>query len=509
MKDTKKYVYYEDFGAKGDGVTDDWKAIHDAHEYANEMGLPVKAKSGATYYIKDPETFARIKTDTDFTGAKFIIDDRGIERGSGKGDKIFYVAPTVEKEYITDRGEIERIFGGFILKRDNFKRVNWQRDYPALLVPIHSGSKKFIRYGSGVANDGYEQQEVISIDKDGMVSEDTPLLFDYDDITSVIVIRTDDKPITVMGGEFTTISNDVPQDSSFYIGRGIMTKRSNTTLCNIKHFVIGEREDYKGCSYGGFFSVEDCQDVLILDCTITARRYQRISGTYEMGAYRANRFTVRNCNQTNFYLPDGHTPGMLGDVYWGAFNSNFSKNLTYDRCEISRFDAHMGVWNAKILNSKVTIVEIVGGGDMLIDNTTFVLNNPTLVWLRGDYGSTWEGNLTLRNCHVIDDYSPLEHVVRASFSNHYFGYTCYHPNIYIENLTVRNKKPELEVFKIYQGRNPGENISLDTFSSGEKNENPTVPPKEIKLTCGEEGVVYTVADNSYFDSTELVGIIRK
>jgi glutamyl-tRNA synthetase len=120
-----------------------------------------------------------------------------------------------------------------------------------------------------------------------------------------------------------------------------------------------------------------------------------------------------------------------------------------------------------------------------------------------------DGFPTYNFCHVIDDYSPLEHVVRASFSNHYFGYTCYHPNIYIENLTVRNKKPELEVFKIYQDRNPGENISLDTFSSGEKNENPTVPPKEIKLTRGEEGVVYTVADNSYFDSTELVGIIRK
>ena len=42
-------VCYEDFGAVGDGKTDDMEAICKAHEYANEKGLPVYAKEGATY----------------------------------------------------------------------------------------------------------------------------------------------------------------------------------------------------------------------------------------------------------------------------------------------------------------------------------------------------------------------------------------------------------------------------------------------------------------------------
>ena len=37
----KKFVSYEEFGAKGDGVANDFEAIMKAHDYANEMGLPV------------------------------------------------------------------------------------------------------------------------------------------------------------------------------------------------------------------------------------------------------------------------------------------------------------------------------------------------------------------------------------------------------------------------------------------------------------------------------------
>ena len=44
----KKYVTYEEFGAVGDGKTDDYAAICKAHSYANENGLPVKANGNAT-----------------------------------------------------------------------------------------------------------------------------------------------------------------------------------------------------------------------------------------------------------------------------------------------------------------------------------------------------------------------------------------------------------------------------------------------------------------------------
>ena len=71
----KKYVTYEEYGAVGDGVHDDQMAIIAAHDAANELGLPVRAKDGKTYYIGKSDKVAVIQTDVDFGKAKFIIND--------------------------------------------------------------------------------------------------------------------------------------------------------------------------------------------------------------------------------------------------------------------------------------------------------------------------------------------------------------------------------------------------------------------------------------------------
>jgi hypothetical protein len=73
-------VRYSDFGAVGDGVTDDQDAIRLAHTIANARNLPVKADEGKTYYINaaDATDTINVETDTDWTGASFILDDRDI-----------------------------------------------------------------------------------------------------------------------------------------------------------------------------------------------------------------------------------------------------------------------------------------------------------------------------------------------------------------------------------------------------------------------------------------------
>ena len=47
----KKIVFYSEYGAVGDGITDDHAAILAAHIDANENGYEVKADEGKTYYI--------------------------------------------------------------------------------------------------------------------------------------------------------------------------------------------------------------------------------------------------------------------------------------------------------------------------------------------------------------------------------------------------------------------------------------------------------------------------
>ena len=88
------YVKYSDFGAVGDGVNNDHAAIYNAHVFANEHGLDVFADEGAVYYIHTFENSAPIKTNTDFSGAKFIIDDQGDEIFLQRSKPVF----TVEKD---------------------------------------------------------------------------------------------------------------------------------------------------------------------------------------------------------------------------------------------------------------------------------------------------------------------------------------------------------------------------------------------------------------------------
>jgi len=45
-------IRYADFGAKGDGVADDFDAIIAAHEHANAHGLPVRADEGVEEHAK-------------------------------------------------------------------------------------------------------------------------------------------------------------------------------------------------------------------------------------------------------------------------------------------------------------------------------------------------------------------------------------------------------------------------------------------------------------------------
>ena len=79
----ERFVCYDDFGALGDGVTNDFFAIKKAHEYANEKGLPVRAGAQKTYYISETEIDGVaspiiVKTSTNFCGSTVVIDDTDV-----------------------------------------------------------------------------------------------------------------------------------------------------------------------------------------------------------------------------------------------------------------------------------------------------------------------------------------------------------------------------------------------------------------------------------------------
>ena len=224
-----------------------------------------------------------------------------------------------------------------------------------------------------------------------------PIIWDFDEITDTVASPLDEKMLTVRGGVFKTIANKVESKYTYY-ARGIQIMRSNVTITGLRHEVSGEGDH--GAPYSGFLNVR-CANVTIQDTVLTGHKtYGTIGsagrpvsmGTYDFGANRAINITLKNCRQTN---------DITNRKYWGIMGSNYCKNLTYDGCELSRFDAHMGVANATIKNSKLGHqgINAIGTGTFLLENST--VYGGAMINLRGDYGSTWEGEFIIRNCTFV------------------------------------------------------------------------------------------------------------
>ncbi len=139
-------VRYCDFGARGNGKTDDADAIAAAHAFANQYGLSVKADEGATYYIGGKERTAVIRTDTDFGTAAFIIDDTGVQN---RNAHVFLVNSSLQSF---------KLEGITTLKR-NQEKIDVSLPGTCLVTVTNSHVRRYIRFGRN-QNNGSPQTDI-------------------------------------------------------------------------------------------------------------------------------------------------------------------------------------------------------------------------------------------------------------------------------------------------------------------------------------------------------------
>jgi len=431
-KDFQKFkangsVSYSGFGARGDGKTDDIDAIAATHAFANQNGLSVKADEGATYYIGGKNRTAVIMTDTDFGTAAFIINDSDVVNIN---ENVFLVSSSLQPF---------RPEGISTLKR-NQEKIDISMPGTCLVTVTDSNVKRYIRFGLN-QNNGTSQTDIFMVDKYGMVDMDAPIIWDFDQITDITALPIDGTTLTISGGRFTTIANSAESKYNYY-SRGIAIRRSNVVVTGLEHRITGEGDN--GAPYGGFINISNCAYVTVRNTILTGHKtYQTIGsagvsvsmGSYDILVNRSLNVSFVNCSQTNDINDTG---------YWGILGSNYCKNLIYDNCILSRFDAHMGVANATIRNSTLGHqgINAIGSGTFTVENSTIYGRN--LINLRSDYGSAWQGELFIRNCVFIPANGRTTSVslIGGSYSGqHDFGYTCYMPErITIENLHIDDSK---------------------------------------------------------------------
>ena len=511
-------VKYADFGAKGDGETNDFDAIKAAHDYANESGQTVIAGYG-TYYIGDTAgRYIDIRTNVDFTNAEFIIDDSNIPVSSkSRTANIFYVRPSVSDvksfEAKSNTGTVPKALqainanpdaDGYVIREDSTPKLDLGIDYPALVI-IYGNENAFIRVG-GNANSGSQKRDVILIDADGNVDPSTPFMHDYKSIRAVRICRLDMDPLTITGGKFTTIANTAASEYNYY-DRGIEVQRPFVTVKNLEHYITGEGDT--GAPYTAFLSIIYTTDITVENCTFSAHKtYYTVGsgggdpvgmGSYDLSIKESNNVVFKNCDQYNFFHFDSKgkptstvsITSYNGVRLWGIMGSNFCKNLAYIGSRLSRFDAHCGVYNARVIDSEITAMSIIGAGKLEITNTKFTTYMDKIVVLRGDYGSTWRGDIAISGLQVKTANSLKElYIVSGSYKNSYFGYTTYLPkNISIEGVKIENKA--ITSVYIFEGTivTSGD-VSQPTLPSGKENKNPQVQTESVTVTQNENDYTY-------------------
>ena len=123
--------------------------------------------------------------------------------------------------------------------------------------------------------------------------------------------------------------------------------------------------------------------------------------------------------------------------------SNFCKDILLEDCDISRFDAHMGVSRGVIRRCRLghQCLNLIGFGEFLIEDS-FALGT-SFIGLRSDYGSFFRGKVTIRNCNWRPKSPDYTSTVFSAMNtgDHDFGYKYYMPTeIIIDGLTVEDEE---------------------------------------------------------------------
>ncbi len=534
----ERFVCYDDFGAVGDGVTNDFFAIKAAHEYANEKGLPVRAGAQKTYLVSETEIDGVaspivVKTSTNFCGSTVVIDDTEISWCEDQNKRHNIPVFSVRSEYEmveVDKKYIDKINADGGIKIGETKKLDLGLGYPAHLIVYNDDEKVYIRYG-GNANDGNPKAELIVVDAEGNIDEKTSWLFNYEKVTKIEARRIDASELVFENLFVLTKASQVNLVDEYHsIRRGVQILRSNTVVKNVMHKVINEI--YRGALKDGvpfvghsynFLSISCAHNVQIIDSVLQARAYY-LQGTYDFSAYMVNDLLLKNCSQWNFFGHYNYDRPELPSFgkWWGVSGTNGCKNMVFDGCKLTRYDAHCGVVNGAIKNCEISSIRLIGAGDMLIENCKIYQNTYTTLQLREDYGCTWRGTLTIRNSEFYDTLGAFNSLMMMHSSNHNYGYKTYFPNIVIDNVKIPDTLKELPLlFEFEMKENKygyfyrsvrDENIAVEgaICADGKPNVNPYQPPEFIKVINNEKnGYEVIVPDVPFFKDTLIEGAKKR
>jgi hypothetical protein len=447
------YVTYTEFGgAVGDGITCDFEAIFNTHEYANEHGLEVRAYPTGTinkpsFYIG--ETSARngaiIQTNTDWGEARFIIDDNSftatLESDCPTRMPIFTVSSKQPRMDLLEKTTIRSLVKG----QTKIDVGDALGEYGALIIIRDEATVRRKAFDVNEAWGNSPKQDIIRVCKNGNVDPKTPIIWDFPNIAELTAIPVENELLTLSGGHFDIKPH--LQNLKSYVNRGLIINRSNVILDGFRYTIdetglvfhdAPTNRDPKIASYGGTIVISGVSNVIIQNVEIMGHRRsdRSIGSTYGLMLSAATNITFINVTQTNC---------IEDNRFWGTMGGNDAKNVTATNMTISRFDIHRQVHNVTISNSDIgwSGILVTGGGTLLVEGTT-VRHWGRFIEFREDWGSTWDGNVIIKNSTWMPPADAtgnlyIIHVVNDGRFD--FGFNTFMPkSIEIDGLEIKSDR---------------------------------------------------------------------
>lgn len=377
-------VSYSQFGAKLDGINDDYYFIKKCHDFANKYNLNVVQQYGNIFISNKNTESIEIRTNTDISKCTFIINNFSFIKHPYK------ITENEDNKSI----DITDIYNN---NKTEFKfktsSIPCLKSIGAAIFLISSSNKIL---GIRPPGDNYYCAEPFTIYQEGEII-DGSLYCDYTDndcIAKLIYKRIDTEPICFkMPNIYLQGTNGNPE-YLFLIERN----NSNIILPN---------------------SIKYSKDYLE---PITTRYIMKLSFTYGVNIYGSSKNALKNIGYTiggnnrssNYITAASYSTlitydGLVMYNGWGAHNTEFIKTVTFKNSICNRFDNHFGVSDITIRNctfignaGKINIG--YGDGNVIIENInvySYIGNtqNTTciLVDFRCDLRLFYRGDVLIRN----------------------------------------------------------------------------------------------------------------